>query len=784
MIRSAHRLLPALAGSAVQLLTGSSAPAQDSSISGLDGLNYFEAHVRPVLAEHCYECHSQKAEQANKLRASLHLDSRAGILKGGDNGKIVIPGQAEQSLLLKAIRYQVEDLEMPPKRKLSPRAIEGIAEWINLGAPLPDDGTRVKAPEPAFNFDIFRREHWAFQPVIKPSVPRVEEPAMGKHAIDAFVIRRMRESGVRQAPIADKRTLIRRAHFTLIGLPPTPAAVEAFLEDDSPDAFAAMVDQLLASPHYGERWGRHWLDVARYSDGMGASQDSKPLPNAWRYRDWVVNAFNKDLPYDRFVRDQIAGDLQDHESALGTGFFAIGPTYTSDGGDPESKAQAEAETLSDRVDTFSRAFLALTAACARCHDHKSDPITTADYYAIAGIFRNSRPREIPVSSQAVQDVYNTAQAAMKQQEKVINEFLERSAREAKVPRNEVEKKISESSRAELRALRDELESIRRAMPPSPAFAHGLSESGNGDMHIAIRGDLRKNGPIAPRKFLEVLGGAARPHFTDGSGRRQLAEAVADPENPLTARVMVNRVWLHHFGRALVRSPSNFGVNGQKPTHPLLLDWLTATFIEGGWSIKKLHRQIMLSRTWQQSSRYDEESFSRDGDNRFLWRMNPRRLDVEAWRDSLLAVSGDLDRKVGGSPDEHVLESRRRTIYGKLSRNFDRSVSEEFLRIFDFPAPRSSSAARTESTVPQQYLFILNSPFMIARAESLSKRLQESASHDDLRIDRAYSLLFQRAPTSRELQAGLAFLSQDGDRGFYWKQYAQVLLGTHEFMQVE
>ena len=781
MICPARSLLPILAGLAVQLSAASAAPAQNTSAAEQEGLHYFETHVRPVLVEHCYKCHSKNAD---KLRASLLLDSKAGILKGGDSGKIIVPGKADESLLIRAIRYQVEDLEMPPKKKLPPRAIEQIVHWINLGAALPEDGTQLKAQGPAFDFDKFRREHWAFKPVRKPPVPAAENQAVGGHPIDAFVIHRMKGSGVTPAPLANKRILIRRAHFTLIGLPPTPEEVEAFLKDDSPEAFAKVIDRLLASPHYGERWGRHWLDVARYSDGMGASQDSKPLPNAWRYRDWVVTAFNQDLPYDQFVSHQIAGDLENRDAALGTGFFAIGPTYTSDGGDPESKAQAEAETLSDRVDTFSRAFLALTAACARCHDHKSDPITTADYYAIAGIFRNSKPRDIPISSQAVQDVYSNVQAAVKQQEKVINEFLDRNAREHNIPRNEVEKKIPERSRQELKALRDQLDRIRKAVPPKPDAAHGLGESGSGDMHIAIRGDLRKNGPIAPRKFLEVLGGAERPHFTEGSGRKQLAEAVADPDNPLTARVMVNRIWLHHFGQALVRSPSNFGIIGQKPTHPRLLDWLTATFIENGWSTKKLHREIMLSRTWQQSTDYDEASFSKDGDNRFFWRMTPRRLDVEAWRDSLLAVSGDLDRSLGGAPDEHVLESKRRTIYGKLSRNFDRSVSEEFLRIFDFPAPRSSSAARIESTVPQQYLFILNSPFMLARAESLSRRLQEDAAEDALRIDRAYSLLFQRAPTSREREAGLSFLSQDGDKNVYWKQYAQVLLGTHEFMQLE
>jgi len=780
MIRQVRSSLPSVTGFAVMTTTLTAFPP-GSSKAGEEGLNYFESHVRPILATHCYECHSQKAQ---KLKASLYLDSKAGILKGGDSGAVIIPGKAEESLLIRAIRYQVEDIEMPPKRKLSDSSVSHLTTWINMGAPMPDDSVRIAEQGPAFDFEKFRKEHWAFRPVQKPEPPAVETREGNLNPIDAFVLARMQGSGTRPVPRAHRRTLIRRAHFTLIGLPPTPEEVEAFIRNESPEAFSKVIDRLLASPHYGERWGRHWLDVARYSDGMGASQDSKPLPNAWRYRDWVIDAFNRDLPYNQFVKYQIAGDLHDNYQALATGFFAVGPTYTSDGGDPESKAQAEAETLSDRVDTFSRAFLALTAACARCHDHKFDPITAADYYAIAGVFRNSKPRDIPVASQAERDVFNNVQSAAKAQEKIINEFLDRTARDLKVNRKEVEAKMSDISRRDLQALRGQLDRIRKALPPKPASGHGLGESGSGDMHIAIRGDLRKKGRLAPRKFLEIVAGPDRPHFTDGSGRKQLAEAVADPKNPLTARVMVNRIWLQHFGQGLVRSPSNFGVIGQKPTHPELLDWLAATFIENGWSMKELHRQIMLSGTWQQSSAYHGESYAKDSDNLFLWRMNPRRLDVEAWRDSLLAVSGDLDRRLGGVPDEHVLESTRRTIYGKLSRNFDRSVSEEFLRIFDFPAPRSTSAARTESTVPQQYLFTLNSPFILARAESLTRRLQEGAPDDPARIDLAYSLLFQRPPSTAEKETGLTYLAQEGDRNKHWKHYAQVLLGTHEFMQME
>ena len=774
---------PLLPRSALALMIATSGLAQSANEKGVDaeGINYFEAHVRPLLSKHCFKCHSEKAE---KLKAGLYLDSKAGILQGSESGKIIVPGKAEESLLIKAVRYQVEDLEMPPKKKLPAFAIDQLAEWINRGAPMPEDGAKLAESGPAYDFARFRREHWAFRPVVKPVLPAVEGDWVNS-PIDQFVLSRLKTVGLTPARGAEKRTLIRRAYFTLIGLPPTPEEVEAFLQDSSPDAFAKIVDHLLESFHYGERWGRYWLDVARYSDGMGASQDRAALPDAWRYRDWVVRAFNRDLPYNQFVKAQIAGDLSGAvEDKIATGFFAVGPTYTSDGGDPESKAQAEAETLSDRVDTFSRAFLALTAACARCHDHKFDPITASDYYAIAGIFRNSKPAVIPLATPEEVANYNAAQTAIKNQDKAIKQFLDQTAKELKINRKELEKKIEGKPKEQLTRMRAELEDLKKGAPPKYDTAHGLGESGSADMHIAIRGDLRKKGEIAPRKFLQLLGGNDRPHYKEGSGRRQLAEAVADPGNPLTARVMVNRTWLQHFGKALVRSPSNFGVIGQKPTHPGLLDWLTATFVEGGWSMKKLHREIMLSATWQMSSDYNAEAFAKDGDNNFLWRMNPRRLDVEAWRDSLLAVSGELDNKVGGTPDEHVLESKRRTIYGKLSRNFDRSISEEFLRNFDFPSPRSTSPARTASTVPQQYLFILNSPFMLARADALAKRVQAEATGNPARINRAYSLLLQREPSVEEREAGRAFLDQEGDKNAKWRQYAQVLLGTHEFMQAE
>jgi hypothetical protein len=495
------------------------------------------------------------------------------------------------------------------------------------------------------------------------------------------------------------------------------------------------------------------------------------LPEAWRYRDWVVDALNRDLPYDQFVRAQIAGDLisDDRDLAVATGFFAVGPTYISDGGDPEATAQAQAETLADRVDTFSRAFLGLTVACARCHDHKFDPVTARDYYALAGIFHNSRTEMAPIAPREVVTAFDAAQKAIQEQERRVKAAGTNDATKPRLPE-----------------LTAELERLKQAAPPTYAKAHLLADQGNKDMAVAIRGDLRKPGEPAPRRFLQIIAGENPPLFRDGSGRRQLADAVADPSNALTARVLVNRVWQHHFGQALARTPSNFGVIGEKPTHPELLDWLAVTFVENVWSLKQLHRLILLSSTWQMSSRHRADAFAQDGENRLLWRMNPRKLEVESWRDSLLAVTGELDRTRGGLPTERILESNRRTLYGKVSRNGDRFLSDEFLRLFDFPAPRVTSERRTTSTVPQQHLFMMNSPFMVARSRALTARLHRERGTDPDRITRAYQLLYARRPSAEEAALGIAFLANTTPEAktSNWESYAQVLLSAHEFGQLQ
>ncbi|MEO2023405.1 MAG: PSD1 and planctomycete cytochrome C domain-containing protein, partial [Pirellulaceae bacterium] len=736
----------ALQRTAFLLLVATGTTPVDAAEISPQQRDFFETRVRPLLASKCYSCHSQKAKA---VKGGLLLDSQAGLTKGGDSGVVVVPGQPEKSLLIAAIQYR--DTEMPPDGKLNKMQIATLVQWVALGAPWPaETSTGLPSQAREYNWQELRQEHWAWQPVKRPGLPTVQESQWIKNPIDFFVLARLEANALQHAPPADRRTLIRRAYFDLIGLPPRPEEIAAFIADSRPDAYVRIIDNLLARPQYGERWGRHWLDVARYSDGLGGFGQGR-LPHAYQYRDWITNAFNRDLSYDRFVRLQIAGPADANSlDTPATGFLALGPTYKSDGGDPDSKAQAQSETLDDRVDTFSRGFLGLTVSCARCHDHKFDPIPTIDYYSLAGVFNNTRSTISPFASPEIVQQYQQAQQVIKQ--------LDAQAKKLQGEYTKGGRKPTPVEQERLKQLRDQSAHAKRVAPPRYPEIHSLVDSGNRDMPIALRGNLRKPGPVAPRRPLRILSEGEPPLFqAKGSGRQELAESITQPGNPLTARVMVNRIWQHHLGRALVRSPSNFGTLGESPTHPLLLDWLATEFIRHGWSIKHLHRTIMTSSSYQMSSRFDSQAFNRDGDNRLVWRMNPRRLDVEAWRDSLLQVTGELDQHFGGPPTEQLLGSRRRTLYTVISRNRDRFESDEFLKLFDFPTPRATSAQRKTSTVPQQFLFMLNSTFMIDRAKALAARLEASANDDATRIDNAYQLLYGRQPSSGERTLGLAFL---------------------------
>ena len=751
---------------------------------------FFESKVRPLLAERCYQCHSETAADDGKLKGGLRVDSLAGLLKGGDSGPSIVTGKPDMSLLITAIGYLDEDMSMPPKGKLADGEIAILTEWVRGGAQWPGidkaDLAGLGENEEPYDWEEFRREHWSFQPVVKPKLPEVEDSSWSRGDLDRFVLAKLEAEALSPNLRASKRVLIRRAYLDVIGLPPTRAEVDEFLRDESPEALAKIVDALLDSEHYGERWARHWMDVARYSDGLGGFLDNQPLPNAWRYRDWLVQALNADMPYNTFVTRQIAGDLLDGDpDPLATGFFVVGPTYISDGGDPEAVAQAQAETLSDRVDTFSRAFLGLTVACARCHDHKFDPVTIKDYYALAGIFKNSRLGEHPVDTAEKVEAYHRAHKDLAEHRAKINDWLKEQGKRLDQTPKRVPMYLDEAGKAILAEMRSEETRMKESLPPKFEFAHVLSESGSSDMHVALRGDLRKKGELVPRRFLQVLSDEELMAYEkQGSGRRDLARSVTDPGNPLTARVIVNRIWQWHFGKALVRTPSNFGVLGEKPTHPKLLDWLAADFVEHGWSLKRLHRQILLSSAWQMSSAFDSGNFAKDGDNRLLWRMNPRKLQAEVWRDTVLAVTGELDRTVGGKPENEILESTRRTLYATVSRNGDRRVSDEFLRLFDFPAPRTTSAERAVSTVPQQYLFMMNSPFMKARSEALGRRLASQTVAVEKRIDEVYKRVYSRPAEPNEVALGKRWVGDQLDSHETWAHYAQVLLSAHELFQIQ
>ena len=772
-----HNPLLLLAGSIGIALSGPAAAEQ---------VEFFENKIRPLLVEHCYSCHSAEAEAKGKLKAGLRMDSLEGLKKGGDSGPALTPGDPAKSLIVEAVNYRNEDMAMPPKAKLDDAQIQILTEWVQMGAPWPGRDAAVAGPHGGEPYDWakFRTGHWAFRPVVKSSQPEVTDAAWIQNEVDRFVLARLEAAGLKPNAPAERHLLIRRAFLDLTGLPPSPEQVAAFLADESPEAFAKVVDPLLASPHYGERWARHWLDVARYSDGHGGFGDDRALPNAWRYRDWVVAAFNTDMPYDQFVTRQIAGDaLKENPDPVATGFFVVGPTYKDDGGDPEAKAVFEAETLSDRVDTFSRAFLGLTAACARCHDHKFDPITTKDYYAIAGVFLNTGQREHPVSPKAEVEAFEAAQAAIREQDQRFNDFVHAAAKRLEKKPDEVEAVLEEESKRELAALLARLEELKKSAPPSYQTAHCLQESGNADMAVALRGDLRKPGEMVKRRFLEIIAGKEPPPFTEGSGRLELARSVVAANNPLTARVIVNRVWGWHFGEPLVRTPSNFGTLGEKPTHPELLDWLAADFMEHGWSLKRLHRQILLSSTWQMSSRFNKEKFTKDGDNRLLWRMNPRKLEAEAWRDSLLAITGELEREPGGPSSEAIWNSKRRTLYIKISRSGDVFESDGFLRLFDLPSPAATSEKRVTTTVPQQYLFMMNSAFMMARSEALGNWMREQPGELPQQLHATYLRLYSRAPEPSEIELGSQWLGtiSEPER---WHRYAQVLLSAHELIQIQ
>ena len=678
---------------------------------------FFEKRVRPLLVERCFECHSAK-----KQRGGLRLDSRVAVLKGGDTGSAVVPGKPEASLLVRAIGYGDENLQMPPKGKLAERDAAVLMEWVRRGLPFPDAATTTTQR----TIDIAAgKKFWSFQPLKLATPPAVG----GRTRIDGFLLAELAKRGLAFAPEADRRALIRRVSFDLVGLPPSPEEVEAFVRDDSPDAYERLVERLLASPQHGERWARFWLDLARYCDIPEDWAKRKNSPHL--YRDWVVSAINADMPYDRFVTLQLAADqVKDAkpEDRAALGFIGLSPSYWKELKlAPDVIKTVVAEEWEERIHTLGSTFLGLTLACARCHDHKFDPVTTQDYYALAGVFASTREADLKTNGTALAPGVEDASLFV-------------------LPDGPHKTKLD--------------------------YKPGVAQ----DVAIQVRGNPASPGSVVPRRFLAVLSNDAKP-FKNGSGRLELAQAILNEGGALAARVLVNRVWMHHFGVGLVDTPSNFGMEGSPPTHPALLDDLAARFVASGWSLCWLHREIVLSAAYRQSSTADARKSSLDPDNRLLGRMSRRRLEVEAWRDAMLAVTGTLDHRLGGPPQELTdANNRRRTLYGTVKR---RELSD-LLRLHDFPDPTVHSASRTPTTTPLQQLFVLNSPFLRQQATALANRVQTEATGDEARVRRVYQLLFGRLPSSNEMKLASEFLTDPAA----WPAYCQALLGGNELLFVD
>jgi hypothetical protein len=943
-------------------------PSRAAASPAPEAEEFFEARVRPILVARCGKCHGPR-----KQSSGLRLDSRQAILKGGDSGPAVVPAQPEQSLLIQAVSHRHDELKMPPGGKLPDSEVVLLTRWVALGAPWPEEhraqaaGAARAAARPA-------PVHWAFQPMRPVPPPPVKDRGWVRSPIDAFVLARLEAEGIAPSGPADKRTLIRRATLDLLGIPPTAEEVEAFEADGSPDAYPRLIDRLLASPRYGERWGRHWLDVARYADTKGyVFTQERRYPYAFTYRDYVVDAFNADLPYDRFVLQQLAADqlpaAGDNRALAALGFLTVGRRFLLD----------QNEIIDDRIDVVCRGLLGLTVTCARCHDHKFDPIPTEDYYSLYGVFASSiEPADLPmlgrpgsVASPQSAEFLRKLEAARKKRDTYLasrrdelqqdlgarfsrylkaasdldfdarNPRLEERALAEKLnsrrfrgviqvwrrhldataqardpvlapwhafaalPRAQFAARAPEVGRALVAskdpkapavhplvarsvlasppssmaevvaryvALFDQLEARRKeqaarsggtaapALPepeweslrqalfgpsgplaPSkdprrlfldqrqrqvlgnldgaidrlnatdaaaPARAMVLNDAPQPvESRVFIRGNPGRPGQAVPRRFLRVLAGPQPAPFRRGSGRLELARAIADPKNPLTARVVVNRIWHWHFGKALVATPSDFGLRSDPPTHPELLDFLAAQLVADGWSLKALHRRILLSGTYQQRSAPRPEAVGRDPEDRLLWRFRPQRLDFEAMRDSILAVSGALDPALGGRP-VMIAEppfSTRRTLYGFI----DRQNLDGLYRTFDFAVPDATSPRRFVTTVPQQALFLMNSPFLHDQARRLAAAIRPDASADRAdAVRRLYRRVLGRPPEPEEVDLAAAFLRRQagpddlrldgwgppqGDQGggsrpepplAPWEQLAQVLLLTNEFVFME
>ena len=691
----------------------------------------YETDVKPILQRHCFGCHGEE-----KQKGGLRLDVKDVALMGGDSGEpAVVPGNAVKSHLLKLVASKDPDEVMPPKgERLKAEEVALLQKWIETGAHWIDVKKAVEETQGITDLVITDRDRsfWSFVPPKAYEPPPVKNAAWARTEIDRFVLAKMEAKGLAPSAEASREVLIRRLSFDLTGLPPTAEEVDAFVADQREDAYERLVERLLASSRFGERMASLWLPLARYAEDQAhqVGSDTKFFyPNAWKYREWVVNAFNRDVPYDQFVVLQIAADkvgaASEDQAALG--FIGLGPKYYN-----RNRVEVMADEWEDRVDTVTRTTLGLTVACARCHDHKFDPVSISDYYALAGVFAST---------------------------KMVN----------KTPDGVVKEPVDSKDKKGVDAH-------------SPDTVHVVEDAAPQDLNVFIRGNVQRKGPVAPRRFLTVLSPATPAPFAEGSGRKELAFAIAARTNPLTARVMVNRVWGMLLGRPLVATPSNFGRSGETPTHPELLDDLAVRFMNGGWSIKDLVREIVTSATYRQSADRDSGKEAIDSANELLSRMNRRRLTIEQWRDSVLYLSGNLESGGGKSLELDDPKNNKRTLYARISR----LKLNDVLMHFDYPDANVHAEKRSVTTTAGQKLFMLNSPFMIGQAKALSARLHaEEPEGAEKRIEQAYRMMFARRPSRDEAEASLAFLKGDGTAEMSrWEQYAQVLLACNEALYVD
>jgi cytochrome c553 len=770
--------------------------------------NLFESRIRPLLVARCGSCHG-----ADKTSQGLRVESRQALLEGGDSGPAIVAGDPDASLLIQAVRRTHDSLRMPPREPLSPDEIQALERWVREGAPWPAAG----ASSPASALATLKG-HWAFRDVARSPVP-ADATGRSSNVIDRWIAHGWQSSGLQPVNPADPSTLLRRLTFDLTGLPPTNAEARVFLEDTRPDALERQIDRLLASPRYGERWGRHWLDVARYADTAGDNADY-PIPEARLYRDYVIDAFNGDMPYDQFTREQIAGDILGRESRnetrnrqiIATGFLALSRRYAT------APYEFWHLTLEDTIDTFGRAFLGLTLKCARCHDHKFDPVTVDDYTALYGIFSSTRypwaggeelhSKQAPRQAFAPLVAEAEARARIDAHEANLQHLRDEiQALEARLKTCADSEKSSVES--DLKRFRTDLLHLQRSgLPPNLPGAYAVAESTTvADAPIHLRGDPADRGRVVPRGAIAFLCREPLAIPESASGREQLAEWLTRPDNPLFARVMVNRIWQHHFGRGLAATPSNFGTSGAPPTHPELLDELATRFIESGYSIKSMHRLILASRTWQLSSADDLKNQAQDTGNTTYWRANRRRLDAEAVRDAMLSVAGVLEEAPPAGhpfptmstwtwtqhhPFKDIYPTRRRSVY-LMTQRLQRHA---FLALFDGPDTNTTTDARLTSTVAPQALYALNSPEVGELAHALGDRLRASGKTDNERIDHAYQLCFARPPTDRERDRAIAHLEavralaqsithEPPDLDCQaWQSLARVFLMSSEFLYVD